>query len=30
MNDPAVTRAGTTGETGQEVVERVDNFYPKC
>jgi broad specificity phosphatase PhoE len=27
MADPAVTRAGTTGETGQEVVERVDNFY---
>lgn len=27
MNDPAVHRAGGTGETGMEVVTRVDDFF---
>lgn len=27
MNDPATAKAGGTGETGREVVERVDAFY---
>lgn len=27
MNDPAASRAGSTGETGTEVVQRVDDFF---
>jgi alpha-ribazole phosphatase/probable phosphoglycerate mutase len=27
MNDPGVHRAGATGETGMEIVTRVDNFF---
>jgi len=27
MEDPAHTRAGVTGETGMEVIQRVDNFF---
>jgi broad specificity phosphatase PhoE len=27
MSDPAVHRAGGTGETGAEIVDRVDNFF---
>lgn len=30
MNDPATARAGATGETGLEVVQRVDAFFNDC